>query len=345
MNDIDEHTADGSTLAADLLDVLRHKLERPELDYAEPPISLGGGFWADILAIRLTGAPPELDRPLVARVMPDPLLGRRETVVQREVAAQGFPAPIVRLAGDADEGLGRPYMVMDRAGGAPLLSGLTAANAVVSVPRLVRRLPRLLASSALQLHLLDPEPIRRALQREVPDASIDAADMVATLAAVADQLANPLLIAATTWLAAHRAEPARVSICHGDLHPFNVLVDADGSFTLVDWTASRISEPEFDLAFTMLVIRGAPLALPPRLKPAIGKAGEWLADRVLARYRALAAPHDITIDDDRLRWHLALQRTRVLTEVESWAPGSRAGHPFNGMADDVRAQLTALVDR
>src|SRR5207248_3394240 len=108
-------------LAPAVLDVLRRHTGNPELQYAEPPVRVSGGFWADILAVRLEGAPPELDRDLIVRVMPADDAAHREIVVHTQVAAQGFPAPAVRLTGDATDGLGRPFIVMDRAPGHPLM--------------------------------------------------------------------------------------------------------------------------------------------------------------------------------------------------------------------------------
>jgi aminoglycoside phosphotransferase (APT) family kinase protein len=334
-------------LPAQLLAVLRRRLDLPHLDYAEAPTTLSGGFWAEILAFRLDGAPPELSGGLVARIMPDDRSGVRETVIQREVADQGFPAPIVRLAGPADDGLGRPYMVMDRSAGVPLMSGLTPVRAIGALPRLLRRLPSLLATTALQLHLLDPGPIKHALGREVPGAAVDTSDMLARLTVTAEHLDVADLRAATSWLADHQPVPDPVCVCHGDLHPFNLLVDHDRQVTLVDWTASLIAEPAFDLAFTTLLLREASVPVPRPFVPAIRAAASRLADRVLSTYREAAAPHGIVIDGERLAWHTALHSTRVLTEVAGWeAAGeitARQGHPFLSMADRLRQQLAATT--
>src|SRR5213080_4583430 len=61
----DEHIEDR------LLNVLRRRTGVSERRYARPPTRLTGGFWAEILSVRLDGAPPELDRELVVRIMPD----------------------------------------------------------------------------------------------------------------------------------------------------------------------------------------------------------------------------------------------------------------------------------
>ena len=152
-----------ASTASRVLDVLRERTGRPELAFATPPTRLGGGFWAEIFAIRFTNPPPELSGELVLRVMPDALLARKETAVQAEVAAQGFPAPVVRLAGDSSAGLGRAFMIMDRAPGAPPMSGLSGPVALLHVGSLVAKLPSMLAETMARLHDLDTEPVRRRL--------------------------------------------------------------------------------------------------------------------------------------------------------------------------------------
>ena len=89
-----------------LLRVLRTVTGRPALAYARAPEALSGGFWAELLAFSLTDPPKGWARELVARVMPDPGLARKETVMQGAVAAAGYPTPAVRASGGHDCGLG-----------------------------------------------------------------------------------------------------------------------------------------------------------------------------------------------------------------------------------------------
>ncbi len=53
------------------------------------------------------------------------------------------------------DGLGRAFMVMDRAAGGSALSGLDGGLTPAAVPRLLRRVPELLAGSMARLHALD----------------------------------------------------------------------------------------------------------------------------------------------------------------------------------------------
>ena len=71
-------------------------------------------------------------------------------------------------------------------------------------------------------------------------------------------------------------------ICHGDLHPFNLLVDDNGDVTVVDWTAAIRAEPAYDVAFTAMLLANPPLDAPvpsSPLRPLGRAAGErWRGD-------------------------------------------------------------------
>jgi len=106
-------------IAGRLIGVLRSATGTPGLDYERWPEPMRGGFWAELFAFSLANPPDGWPAGLVARLMPDPGSARKETIVQRAVAAAGFPTPSVRAAGGPDDGLGLAFMVMDRAPGGP----------------------------------------------------------------------------------------------------------------------------------------------------------------------------------------------------------------------------------
>src|SRR4029453_3103234 len=58
-------------------------------------------------------------------------------------------------------------------------------------------------------------------------------------------------------------------LCHGDLHPFNLLRDGD-RISVLDWTAALVAPPAYDVALTRLLLRHPPLAAPPALRPPLG---------------------------------------------------------------------------
>ena len=82
-----------------LIGVLRDAAGTQDLDYGRRPEPLPGGFWAELMSFSLARPPDGWPAELVARLMPDPGAARKETIVQRAVAAAGFPTPRVRVAG------------------------------------------------------------------------------------------------------------------------------------------------------------------------------------------------------------------------------------------------------
>jgi len=59
------------------------------------------------------------------------------------------------------------------------------------------------------------------------------------------------------WLAARRDRvpcPAP-AVVHRDFHPGNILLRPDGSAAVIDWTAIGVTDPRFDLAWTLLLVR------------------------------------------------------------------------------------------
>ena len=129
-----------------LIGVLRSATGTPDLAYERGPEPMRGGFWADILSFSLANPPDGWPAELVIRLMPNPEVARKETIVQAAVAAAGFPTPFVRASGGPDRGLGRAFTVMDRAAGQPALSGLDDGLSPAAAGRLLRQLPELLAA-------------------------------------------------------------------------------------------------------------------------------------------------------------------------------------------------------
>jgi aminoglycoside phosphotransferase (APT) family kinase protein len=325
-----------------LLTVLRTATGNPRLDFAAPPEPLTGGFWAELLAFRLTGAPPGFDGDLVARVMPDPAVARKETLVQAEVASRGFPTPQVRAAGGPGDGLGRAFMVMDRAPGTPLLDGLSGVSAFTRLPRLAATIPETLAVTMSDLHRLDPGPLRSQLDTGLAAApTVDG--LLDQLRASSETYGRRDLAGAAGWLAAHPPPSAPEVICHGDLHPFNLLAGPGGTATVLDWSAALLGPRAYDVAFTTVILTDPPVAVPARLRPVAGAAGRMLSRRFERRYRHHSG---VAIDPRSLRWHQALIRLRALVEVAGWGTGERAqrnGHPWLVSGPAFAARISRLT--
>ena len=132
-----------------------------------------------------------------------------------------------------------------------------------------------------------------------------------------------------TWLADHRLATEPEVICHGDMHPFNVLVDDEGRPTVLDWSAAVFAAPSYDLGFTSLMLAEPPLVVPWMLKPLIRSAGSLAGTPIPPPVRGegrcpLGCGNPALVP--------GLICLRALTEVAGWAAAGtlsgRDGHPW-----------------
>jgi aminoglycoside phosphotransferase (APT) family kinase protein len=334
-------TVNSDGLADQLLAVLRSVTGSPSLAYARAPVSLTGGFWAELFGFSLAQPPDGWPHDLVARLMPEANTARRETLIQAAVAAAGFPTPVVRAAGGPDDGLGRAFMVMDRAPGAPLLSGLSLAGVLGRGPALFGEIPRLLASTMARLHALDPEPLRGQL--EAAAAIVSVGSMLALLRGLAAEFGRPDLAQAAQWLIDHPARAAPDVICHGDLHPFNLLRDG-ARVTLLDWSTALLAPRSYDVAFTCMALSEPAVAAPGWLRPAVRWLGRRLAGRFVRSYQASTG---VVIGEAELARHQAVVCLRALVEVSGWIHSGQhdahTGHPWLITGPALAARLTATT--
>jgi aminoglycoside phosphotransferase (APT) family kinase protein len=325
-----------------LIGVLRSATGRPDLEYDRQPKPMQGGFWAELFSFSLANPPEGWPAELVARLMPDPGTARKETVVQSAVAAEGFPTPIVRTSGGPDCGLGLAFMVMDRAAGRPALSGLDGAPTPAAVRRLLRQIPELLAGSMARLHALDPDLVRSELE-QVRGTPVTITDLVSMLAGLAADFGRPDLVGAARWLTDHPPAPAPDVICHGDLHPFNLLADGD-RVTVLDWSTSLLAPRAYDVAFTSVLLSEPPLRVPGWQRPLVLAIGRLMARRFVRGYQQRSA---VTIESGELSWHQAVVCLRVLVEVASWThqgvADAHAGHPWLLCGPAFARRLAALT--
>jgi aminoglycoside phosphotransferase (APT) family kinase protein len=335
-------TVNSDALADQLLTVLRLVTGAPSLAYSRPPVPLTGGFWAELVAFSLAEPPDGWPHDLVARLMPHANTARKETVMQRAVAAAGFPTPAVRAAGGPDDGLDRAFMIMDRAPGTPLLSGLSASSALRRGRALFSEIPRLLASTMAQLHALDPELVRSQLDG-TGAAIVSVGSMLAVMRERAAEFGRPDLAQAAQWMVEHPARPAPDVICHGDVQPFNVLLDGS-RVTLLDWSTAVLAPRSYDVACTALALSQAALEVPGWLRPPVRWIGRRLASRFVRSYERSAG---VVLDQGELAWHQAAMCLRALVEMSGWThagqQAAHGGHPWLASGPAFAARLTATT--
>ncbi len=319
-----------ATTTAQLLTTLRDATGRADLRFAGAPRPLTGGYYAEMLRFRLVDPPAGLGGALVARIVPDRSAGEWESTIQRAVADQGFPTPKVRLVVGESSPLRRFLIVMDAVDGEPPMSGLSAGAVVVRLPQLMRTLPDQLAGVAADLHRLDPGPLTVALDALERPFPATVAGFVEQLATQARAAGRPDLADAATRLLATEPRSTRRVITHGDLHPFNLLVTADGT-SVVDWTVARVAHPGFTVGFTELMLANPPIAVPRAGEAAIRLVGRRMARRFVSTYRSLTDGTPAAVDDADLAWHRHVHALRILVELATWEREGRrpvSGHPW-----------------
>jgi aminoglycoside phosphotransferase (APT) family kinase protein len=318
-----------------LLAALRRHTNERTLAWSVPPVPLAGGFWAEMYIVELADAPRELDGRLVARIMPDPATAAFETTLQRHLTRGGFPAPAIRCAGEPSIDLDRAWSLMDFAHGQPLLAGLSAGSAIKQAPTLLRRLPDLLAEAAAALHECPLDGLHDELAGQARQPDIH--DFLERVAAQADAIQRHDLARAAEQLAA--ASNGTPVICHGDLHPFNLLVDGD-EWTLIDWSTAVVADPHYDLAFTTLMLANPPLGGPAPVRAATRAIGARLANRFLRSYEHRTGRK---VEPSRLTWGRRTHALRALVEIATWEANdtfdAHRGHPWLTMRPMLEAQL------
>ena len=325
---------------ASLLRILSAFVGSPQT-FAQPPIPITGGFWAEIYGFELSDPPADLCGPLVLRVIPNPDVGARETIVQRGVADQGYPAPRVVLDG-LDDALGGAFMVMERVDGVQLLTGLGIGGALLRLPKTIRRVARLLATATLQLHSLDAQPIADALRSAGIDVGVLGVE--ARFTEIRDALRSPAtgFESLLAWLQDRRPAMTPAVVCHGDIHPFNMLVNDDESFSVLDWTNGNLCRREYDVGFTAALLHCAPISVPRLAEPALRAVTGALARRFVDTYRRSASVNLEVVD-----WFEVLQYGRCLAAVATAPiddPIIGPTHPFRLSARAMIRQLQLITD-
>jgi aminoglycoside phosphotransferase (APT) family kinase protein len=218
-------------------------------------------------------------RDAVAKV---PLAGTPDAWIRKEaefsVAVHQAGAPVPEFLG-FEHVDGRLVSVYRRARGTPMW------DAVVAEPGAAERHGSDLAALQHRLAGLVPpvtlpaqsDRIRSKIRRA---AAVIGDDVDAALAAVPDA--------------------DRVVVCHGDLHPGNVILTADGPI-VIDWFDASVGDPVGDVARTTILLsaddgldhlagaRSAPVASLSRGYLAAAVAHFGIDDAMLARWQAVVA--------------------------------------------------------
>jgi aminoglycoside phosphotransferase (APT) family kinase protein len=212
-----------------------------------------------------------------------------ESEAEYAAAARDVGAPVPKLLG-IERIDGRAVSVWER------IRGTSMWERVIAQPKLSAEVGRRLADVQRDLFDLVP-PLVLPRQR----------DRLATKIRTTAAMVDPALARALE-LVPPAVAPAR--LCHGDLHPSNVILSADGP-VIVDWFDASRGDPVADVARTLLTLLGdgsmAPLHLP-------GSDRQTLATLTDA-YLAGARSH-LSVDGSLLeRWYAIAAVARVAEGV------------------------------
>lgn len=228
-----------------LLDYLRAELKNPKLSYAADLKQLQGGYETRIFQFRLEGVRAEYAHPLVLRLYPQ-FYGTQnatwESTVQNVLAGVDYPAAKTHFVCVDLSILGGAFFIMDHIPGQLLM---------FTSPEIV---PKILGRVHAELHALNPQPLIDSLKKQGIDQygySLDA--RLDWLGSRTEQ--HPWLQEGFRWLIENRpSEPERLSVCHGDFHPLNILVKDGKVSGVLDWGGFSITDPIFDIANTIVLM-------------------------------------------------------------------------------------------
>jgi len=289
-----------------LLLYLGSELDNQQLTYVSLPTPVKGGFDTCIFRFQLKGASSELPQPLILRLFGKSSQNRAifESAVQNVVAGSGCPAPRVFFTCTDESVLGGSFMIME------LMPGQTMANMPVNI------MSERLAKAHLHLHSIDVESVRNAL--EVAGIRQDRYSIEGRLSWLVKEIEAPgfeWLQSGLRWIVENRPEdPERLVVCHGDFHPFNILIKDSEVSGVLDWSGFLISDPAYDIGITQVL--GTVAA--PSLFPEIN----WvhLINRYYDYYQK-----ECPVDPGRVEYYEAF---RCLWALLEGAEGHTAwGHP------------------
>ena len=299
-------TSEVVELETRLLEHLRTSLAQPRLEFAERPSRVTGGFDTQIFAFRLAGAPTAFGGPSILRLLEahhDPARALRERAIQNALADLGYPAPRVWAASADPTMLGGAFLIMERVAGEPL----PKVNA--------RAMGSVVADFQARLHDLDPVAFLRAVTHEgLEPRTLTFDAYLAQLTERANRRGLDGLASGLEWLARRRPpRPEPRAVCHGDFHPYNILMAGGRVTGVLDWPNALVADPAFDVASTLVILKLVPMELAGLATPLrwlANAARPLLVSAYLRRYRRRRA-----LDRGKLEYYEAAACMKALVRA------------------------------
>lgn len=170
---------------------------------------------------------------------PDPAGMAREADCFRACARAGVPVPALLAHGDGTDGIGSPYLLMERLDGETLPHRLLGGERWAAVrPKLVHQFGTILGG----IHALDPAELPKLEER---------GDVLTRLSETHASFGEdrPAMELIFRRLAQTRPEPVPATVVHGDFRNGNLLIDDGGVRAVLDWELAHIGDPREDLGW------------------------------------------------------------------------------------------------
>jgi len=236
---------------------------------------INNGWESDVYAFDVEYGPEGVrqQEPLILRLYlgngaPEKAL--REYNGIRSLWEAGYPVPQVYTCERDHSPFGKPFIIMER------IDGKSMWYTMFNGPRRQQRqLLELFCRLFVQLHTLDlglfagqdgrivlasaggllpPEPGKRHYSPADPYQYTNS--YLGMIRDVIERFQITEMIPVLDWLQKKQPEVPclRPGVVHWDFHPNNILLRQDGAAYVIDWTQIEISDPRFDLAWTLLLI-------------------------------------------------------------------------------------------
>lgn len=200
----------------------------------------------------------------------------REYGALRRLWSAGYPVPEVLHLCHTGSPFGHPFLIMERVPGRPMwwetFNGPVAQQSV-TFERFIRLF--------VELHALDWRGLVESSGDCDPtgwtqDPYVFVDRYMDLIEVYCDRFNQPGYLPLLAWLRSRRdrvpcERPAGI---HWDYHPENLLITEDGTAYVIDWTQFEISDPRFDLAWTLTLL-GA-------------QEGDAVRSRIVSTYEAIS---------------------------------------------------------
>lgn len=192
---------------------------------------------------------------LILRIFPGQGAGPQAAMefnAMKRLHGVGYPVPAVLLVGGEDSPFGKPFILMERIDGKTLWSFMFQPET-----KNKQQLLDQFCGLVVQLHNHDWRAV--AVDTFDYDEKDPYQFVDQWLQSAWDQLERLELNSfddTFKWLQDRRDSVpcTRPAVIHYDFHPNNILIKEDGSAVVIDWSNIDISDPRFDLAWTMLLV-------------------------------------------------------------------------------------------